>query len=121
MADLVVLEGGDKGATLDAWRIRGSYLESCNCEAICPCRRIDGVYGGRSTYGECLGVISWVIEHGWAGDVSLDGFGVALATATTTTSRDRRGVSCYTWTFAPMMLSTTRSWAFTRAGSEATR
>ena len=63
-----------------AWGIRGSYFESCNCEAICPCRRIDGVHGGRSTYGECLGVLSWVIEQGWAADVSLDGFGVALAT-----------------------------------------
>jgi hypothetical protein len=62
------------------WRIRGSYFESCNCEAICPCRKIDGVPGGRSTYGECLGLLSWVIEDGRAGDVSLDGFSVALAT-----------------------------------------
>jgi hypothetical protein len=62
------------------WRISGSYFESCNCEAICPCRRIDGVPGGRSTYGECLGVLSWVIERGHAGDVTLDGLAVALAT-----------------------------------------
>ena len=63
-----------------SWRIRGSYFESCNCEAICPCRRIDGVAGGRSTYGECLGVLSWVIEQGRAGDVGLDGLKIALAT-----------------------------------------
>ncbi len=63
-----------------SWRIRGSYFESCNCEAICPCRKIDGVPGGRSTYGECLGVLSWVIEDGHAGEVSLDGLKVALAT-----------------------------------------
>jgi len=62
------------------WRIRGSYFESCNCEAICPCRKIDGVPGGRSTYGECLGVLSWTIEEGHAGEVSLDGLNVALAT-----------------------------------------
>ena len=62
------------------WHIRGSYFESCNCEAICPCRRIDGVPGGRSTYGECFGVLSWVIEDGRARDVSLDGLSVALAT-----------------------------------------
>jgi hypothetical protein len=62
------------------WHIRGSYFESCNCEAICPCRKIDGVPGGRSTYGECLGVLSWLIEDGRAGDVSLDGLSVALAT-----------------------------------------
>ena len=50
-----------------SWRIRGSYFESCNCDAICPCRRIDGVPGGRSTHGVCLGVLSWVIEEGARG------------------------------------------------------
>ena len=63
-----------------SWRIRGSYFESCNCEAICPCRKIDGVPGGRSTYGECLGVLSWVIDDGHADDVPLSGLKVALAT-----------------------------------------
>ena len=63
-----------------SWQISGTYFESCNCEAICPCRRINGVPGGRSTYGECFGVLSWVIENGHAGDVSLDGLKVALAT-----------------------------------------
>jgi len=63
-----------------SWRIRGSYFESCNCDAICPCRTIDGLPGGRSTYGECLGVLSWVIEEGHADDVSLDGLKVAFAT-----------------------------------------
>jgi hypothetical protein len=63
-----------------SWHIRGSYFESCNCAAICPCRKIDGVPGGRSTYGECLGVLSWVIEDGRADGVSLDGLNVALAT-----------------------------------------
>ena len=32
------------------WQISGTYLEACNCDAICPCRRIDGRQGGRSTY-----------------------------------------------------------------------
>jgi len=62
-----------------SWHIRGSYFESCSCDAICPCRRIDGVPGGRSTYGECLGVLSWLIEDGRADDVMLDGLAVALA------------------------------------------
>ena len=62
------------------WRIRGSYFESCNCDAICPCRRIDGVAGGRSTHGECLGVLSWVIAEGSADGTDLSGEPVALAT-----------------------------------------
>ena len=63
-----------------SWHVSGSYFESCNCDPICPCRRIDGVPGGRSTFGECLGVLSWVIERGHADAVSLDGLAVAIAT-----------------------------------------
>ena len=50
-----------------AWRISGTYLEVCNCEAICPCRRIGGVTGGRSTYGECTGALSWAFTEGGVG------------------------------------------------------
>jgi hypothetical protein len=62
-----------------SWQIRGSYFESCNCEAICPCRRIDGVPGGRSTHGECLGVLSWLIEEGNVDGVDVAGQPVAMA------------------------------------------
>jgi hypothetical protein len=62
-----------------SWRVAGSYLESCNCEAICPCRRIDGVMGGRSTYGECLGALSWRVREGESNGLDLGGLGVVLA------------------------------------------
>ena len=62
-----------------SWRIRGSYFESCNCDAICPCRRVDGVPGGRSSHGVCMGVLSWLIEDGAAGEVDLSGLPVAMA------------------------------------------
>ena len=62
-----------------AWRIRGSYFEACNCDPICPCRRIDGVMGGRSTHGICMGVLSWVIEEGVVDGVDVAGLPVALA------------------------------------------
>ena len=62
-----------------SWQLSGTYLEACNCEAICPCRRIGGRSGGRSTYGECLGALSWAIEDGAAGELDLSGLGVALA------------------------------------------
>ena len=66
------------GVTTD-WHIRGSYLESCNCDPICPCRRIDGVIGGRSTHGICVGVLSWLIEQGAAAGTDLGGLAVVLA------------------------------------------
>jgi hypothetical protein len=61
------------------WHISGTYLEACNCEAICPCRRIGGRQGGRSTYGVCLGSLSWQIEEGEAGGVDLAGMRAVLA------------------------------------------
>jgi hypothetical protein len=64
-----------------AWAIEGTYLEACNCEAICPCRRVGGRAGGRSTYGTCLGALSWAVREGGVDDVDLSGLGVVLAFA----------------------------------------
>jgi hypothetical protein len=61
------------------WHISGTYFESCNCDAICPCRRVDGVAGGRSTHGVCMGVLSWLIEAGEAEGIDLAGQPVAMA------------------------------------------
>ncbi len=61
-----------------SWRIAGRYFESCNCEAICPCRMIGGVVLGRSTYGICFGVLGWLVEDGHANGVRLDGLGAAM-------------------------------------------
>jgi hypothetical protein len=76
-----------------SWRIRGTYFESCNCDAICPCRRIDGVPGGRSTHGICLGVLSWVIADGSVDGVDVGSLPVALASRY---SDDEAG-SPWTW------------------------
>jgi hypothetical protein len=76
-----------------SWRIRGTYFESCNCEAICPCRRINGVAGGRSTHGECMGVLSWLIEEGAVDGTDLAGLPVVLASRY---SDDEEG-SPWTW------------------------
>src|SRR4051794_40012953 len=61
------------------WRISGTYIEACNCDVICPCRRIGGESGGRSTYGVCEGALSWAIERGHAGDVDLAGLAAVMA------------------------------------------
>ena len=54
-----------------AWRVRGSYFEGCNCEAICPCRSVGGRPGGPSTYGECFGSLSWHVRSGQYADTDL--------------------------------------------------
>jgi hypothetical protein len=62
-----------------AWRVAGSYVEACNCEAVCPCRRVGSRPGGRSTYGTCDFVLGWTITDGIADGVSLAGLGVVMA------------------------------------------
>ena len=64
--------------TLD-WRVRGSYFEACNCDAICPCRSVHGAPSGPSTYGVCYGTLSWLIEDGHAGTLDLSGLRVVLS------------------------------------------
>jgi hypothetical protein len=60
------------------WQIAGSYFEACNCLPICPCRRIGGRPGGRSTFGICDFALSWWIEHGDCRGVELAGLGAVL-------------------------------------------
>ena len=61
-----------------SWHVSGTYFESCNCEAICPCRMVGGVPGGRSTYGVCFGALAWRIDDGRLDDVELSGLAAVL-------------------------------------------
>lgn len=61
------------------WRVRGSYFEGCNCEAICPCRSVGGRPGGSSSFGECFGGLSWHIQEGHAGKVDLSDLRTVLS------------------------------------------
>jgi Protein of unknown function (DUF1326) len=61
-----------------SFHLAGTYLEACNCDAICPCRTVDGMSGGRSTHGECFGVLSWRIEEGEVDGVDLSGSGALM-------------------------------------------
>lgn len=62
-----------------AWSIAGDYFESCNCDAICPCRTVGGVPGGRSTHGICMGVLSWQVHEGQLDGLDLSGLNAAFA------------------------------------------
>jgi len=61
-----------------SWRIAGRYLEACNCDAICPCRMIGGLPGGRSTHGICFGALAWLVEDGHDGDIDLAGVAAVM-------------------------------------------
>lgn len=57
-----------------AWKLSGSYFESCNCEAACPC-----VFLGPPTTGECTAIVAWHIDDGEHEGQQLDGLNVVLA------------------------------------------
>ncbi|MCB1746660.1 MAG: DUF1326 domain-containing protein [Gammaproteobacteria bacterium] len=56
------------------WSLKGTYMETCNCDAACPC-----VFLSDPTQGDCTVVLGWHIEAGKLGGVSLDGLNVAMA------------------------------------------
>ena len=58
----------------DAWNLKGTYFEACNCEAACPC-----VMTGPPTTGECTVLVAWHIDSGSFGGTGLDGLNVVLA------------------------------------------
>jgi len=57
----------------EAWKVRGTYFETCNCAAACPC-----VFLSAPTEGSCTALIAWHIEQGNSGTLALDGLNVAL-------------------------------------------
>lgn len=61
------------------WRVAGTYYESCNCEAVCPCRRLNGKPGGRSSFRLCQFLLSWRVAEGEADGVDLAGRTVVMA------------------------------------------
>lgn len=56
------------------WKLSGTYFETCNCEAACPC-----VFTSPPTEGDCTALVAWHIKQGSFGDTRLDGLNVALA------------------------------------------
>jgi hypothetical protein len=55
------------------WKLKGSYFETCNCEAACPCNFL-----GPPTDGNCTVLVGWHIDEGSFGATKLDGLNVAL-------------------------------------------
>jgi hypothetical protein len=56
------------------WNVSGTYFESCNCEAACPC-----VFLSPPTEGDCTALIGWHVDKGEFNGESIDGLNVALA------------------------------------------
>jgi len=60
------------------WRIAGPYFESCNCDPICSCRKVDGAPGSRAQYRYCQFAVGWSVDEGQHGDIDLGGRKVVM-------------------------------------------
>jgi hypothetical protein len=54
-----------------AWHIEGQYMETCNCDFICPC--IGSNLAALPTEGDCKAAVAMRIDRGEKDGVSLDG------------------------------------------------
>jgi hypothetical protein len=50
------------------WSIKGSYLNTCNCDFSCPCQ-----FNALPTHGDCRATMAMRVEEGHFGEVPLDG------------------------------------------------
>jgi hypothetical protein len=59
-----------------SWKISGEYMESCNCDYLCPC--IFTNPQAPATHEHCIAVMAFRIDSGHHGETSLDGLKFAL-------------------------------------------
>lgn len=57
-----------------AWNLKGTYFETCNCDAACPC-----VFLSDPTNDDCTVIVGWHIDEGDYDGVDLSGLNVAMA------------------------------------------
>ena len=60
--------------TQTPYRVKGVFLETCNCDAGCNCN-----FGGFPDHGSCEALIGIRVDEGNFGDVDLSGVKVVLA------------------------------------------
>ena len=77
------------------WRLSGEYMESCNCDYLCPC-----VYTnpqGEATHDHCIAALIFRIGEGQSGGIALDGLCFALVI------RSGRVMADGNWVFAAVV------------------
>jgi hypothetical protein len=74
------------------WTMRGEYMESCNCDYLCPCIYTNPQ--GPATHDNCTAVMAFRIDEGVSGTVPLAGLKFALVI------RSGRVMADGNWVFA---------------------
>ena len=58
------------------WSLRGEYMESCNCDYLCPCIYTNPQ--GPATHDHCTALMAFRIDEGRSGATRLDGLKFAF-------------------------------------------
>ncbi len=74
------------------WTMRGEYMESCNCDYLCPCIYTNPQ--GPATHDHCIAAMVFRIDQGSSGEIKLDGLKFALVI------RSGRVMADGNWVFA---------------------
>jgi len=61
------------------WRFSGRYVEACNCEAICPCRKVGDRDGNRAQFQLCQFALAWTVDAGHFGALDMAGLRAVMA------------------------------------------
>ncbi|MCE2493246.1 MAG: DUF1326 domain-containing protein [Alphaproteobacteria bacterium] len=66
--------------TGEPWAVSGQYMESCNCDYLCPCIYTNPQ--GPATNDDCYALMVFRVDEGRCGDTRLDGLSFALVIRT---------------------------------------
>jgi len=58
------------------WQVRGNYIETCNCDYLCPCTPSN--LAAQPTKGHCDAALFYHIDQGHFGNVRLDDLNFAV-------------------------------------------
>jgi hypothetical protein len=59
-----------------AWRVEGTYTESCNCDVVCPCAAT--AFAAPATYDRCNAVLAFHIDSGEVDGTDVSDISVVL-------------------------------------------
>jgi hypothetical protein len=59
-----------------AWRLEGTYFESCSCDAVCPCTWSG--FAAKATTDRCRALLAFHVASGEVDDVDVGGLSFAL-------------------------------------------
>jgi hypothetical protein len=59
-----------------AWRLDGTYFESCSCDTVCPCTW--SAFTAKATLDRCRALLAYHVESGEINGVDVSGLSFAL-------------------------------------------